>query len=86
MTGSTLAPSRVSVGLDGLLAAATGDLDGHLRSLGAWPRLDPAAIVALTHDAGLTGRGGGGFPTARKLRTVAAAGGPAVVIANGAEG
>lgn len=35
--------------------------------------------------AGLTGRGGGGFPTGRKLRTVAARRGPAVVVANGME-
>jgi len=87
VTGPTIAPVGVSAGLYGLVAASVGDLDAHLRSLGAWPRLDPSAIVALARTAGLTGRGGAGFPTARKLESVAAApGGPAVVIANGGEG
>ena len=35
--------------------------------------------------AGLTGRGGAGFPTATKMRAVAARRGPAVVVANGME-
>ncbi|HEY2442011.1 MAG TPA: NADH-ubiquinone oxidoreductase-F iron-sulfur binding region domain-containing protein [Streptosporangiaceae bacterium] len=35
--------------------------------------------------AGLTGRGGAAFPAGRKLRAVAAARGPAVVVANGME-
>jgi NADH:ubiquinone oxidoreductase subunit F (NADH-binding) len=35
--------------------------------------------------AGLTGRGGGGFPTGVKLRSVASGRGPAVVVANGME-
>ncbi|MCL2551031.1 MAG: SLBB domain-containing protein [Actinomycetia bacterium] len=46
------------------------------------------AADALADDverAGLTGRGGGGFPTGRKLRTVAGRRGPAVVVANGME-
>ncbi|HTZ91007.1 MAG TPA: NADH-ubiquinone oxidoreductase-F iron-sulfur binding region domain-containing protein [Streptosporangiaceae bacterium] len=35
--------------------------------------------------AGLTGRGGASFPTAKKMRAVAAGRGPAVVVANGME-
>ena len=35
--------------------------------------------------AGLTGRGGAGFPTATKMRAVAVGRGPAVVVANGME-
>jgi NADH:ubiquinone oxidoreductase subunit F (NADH-binding) len=43
------------------------------------------ALIAEVDRAGLRGRGGGGFPTAVKLRTVARAG-RAVVVANGTEG
>lgn len=44
------------------------------------------ALIRLVEEAGLTGRGGGAFPTGRKLRTVAAAKGSAVVVVNAAEG
>lgn len=44
----------------------------------------PEALIALIDAAGLRGRGGGGFPLARKLAEAraAAAGGSAVVVAN----
>jgi NADH:ubiquinone oxidoreductase subunit F (NADH-binding) len=52
--------------------------------------LPPADAVAIALHAGLTGRGGAGFPTAVKLRSVAEAaartGRQPVVVANGAEG
>jgi NADH:ubiquinone oxidoreductase subunit F (NADH-binding) len=80
-------PAMLLTAVDGLLATATGDdYDQHVRRLGSWPRLDPAAIVTVTREAGLTGRGGAGFPTARKLEAVASAPGTPVVLANGAEG
>ena len=45
-----------------------------------WPRygpLPPADALALAEQAGLTGRGGAGFPTAVKLRGADAAAPPA---------
>ncbi len=45
-----------------------------------------AAIIDAVEAAGLRGRGGAGFPTARKMRTVAGAARPPVVLANGTEG
>jgi len=43
------------------------------------------SLIAEVARAGLTGRGGGGYPTARKLAAVAAGHAP-VVVANGTEG
>ncbi|MEV6495528.1 NADH-quinone oxidoreductase subunit I, partial [Actinoplanes sp. NPDC051633] len=60
-----------------LLAEQTG---------GPVPRFTAAGLIGLLREAGLTGRGGAGFPAWRKLDAVASAGGTAVVIANGAEG
>lgn len=42
-------------------------------------------LARLVAEAGLTGRGGAGFPTGTKLRAVAEQGGAAVVVANGME-
>jgi NADH:ubiquinone oxidoreductase subunit F (NADH-binding) len=49
------------------------------------PRRARADLLAEIAASGLTGRGGAGFPTARKLAAVARAGN-AVVVANGTEG
>ncbi|MGD9986621.1 hypothetical protein [Pseudonocardia sp.] len=68
------------------------DLDAHHRRHGPRPVLDVRELADLADAAGLRGRGGAGFPTATKLRAVAAArrhpirrSGP-VVVANGCEG
>ena len=74
----------------------------HLPAAGEWRSLDdhrsryamppePAArpnarLIELIERAGLRGRGGSGFPTATKLRAVAAGPSPRVVVANATEG
>jgi NADH:ubiquinone oxidoreductase subunit F (NADH-binding) len=68
------------------------DLREHERQHGPLPlwgrsgRLRPDRLIDLVERSGLTGRGGAGFPTGRKMRSVAAGPGRAVVVANGAEG
>ncbi|MEU5690457.1 NADH-ubiquinone oxidoreductase-F iron-sulfur binding region domain-containing protein [Actinosynnema sp. NPDC020468] len=59
------------------------DLDGHLRTYG--PPAFPSSTAALTAElaaAGVVGRGGGGFPAARKIGAVGRA---RTVVANGCE-
>jgi NADH:ubiquinone oxidoreductase subunit F (NADH-binding) len=68
-----------------LLAGDLRDHAAHLAVHGPLPRPDGRALVEEVAAAGLTGRGGAGFPTARKLAEVSA-GRAAVVVANGAEG
>jgi len=64
-------------------------LEDHLRQHGSLPlrprRGAAAELIELAEASGLQGRGGAGFPTARKLRAVAGRRRP-VVLANGAEG
>jgi len=43
-------------------------------------------LIDVIERSGLTGRGGAGFPTGRKLRSVTTQRGRAVVVANGSEG
>lgn len=61
-----------------------GGLDGLRRALG----MAPAAVVAEVTASGLRGRGGAGFPTGVKWKTVleAPAGGPKFVCCNADEG
>jgi NADH:ubiquinone oxidoreductase subunit F (NADH-binding) len=68
-----------------LLVDGATTIGAHLHRHGPLPGIPGHQIRAMVADAGLTGRGGAGFPTARKLDAVAA-GSRAVVIANGAEG
>ena len=61
-------------------------LAGHQHRYGPLPPAGPE-LIEETSRAGLTGRGGAAFPTARKLDAVArASGGQAVVVVNGTEG
>ncbi|MVU82512.1 NADH-quinone oxidoreductase subunit F [Nocardia sp. ET3-3] len=67
-----------------LLAAPAAELTAHEATHGRLPVVTAALLDAVA-ASGLRGRGGAGFPTARKLGAVAAAARP-IVIANGAEG
>ena len=59
---------------------------GPLPLRGAAGRRRPERLIDVVDASGLTGRGGAGFPTGRKMRSVASGPGGAVVVANGAEG
>ena len=65
-------------------------LEEHLarygRLPGGWDGRWREQLIAEVGRAGLTGRGGAGFPTARKLAAVAAGRDAPVVVANGTEG
>jgi NADH:ubiquinone oxidoreductase subunit F (NADH-binding) len=68
------------------------DLRDHEQQYGPLPlwgtpgRRRPGRLIDVVDASGLTGRGGAGFPTGRKMRSVASRPGSAVVVANGAEG
>lgn len=64
----------------------TEPLGAHLRRLGPLPATPADELLDELARSGLVGRGGGEFPLARKLAAALAAGGPAIVVANGAEG
>lgn len=67
-----------------LFAADGPGLAEHLRRFGALPESADANLLNRLDRSGLTGRGGAGFPTGRKLASIT--GRKAVVIGNGAEG
>jgi NADH:ubiquinone oxidoreductase subunit F (NADH-binding) len=71
-------------GVPRLLAAPGAGLDEHVARWGGLPRLG-SDLVGLVAAGGLTGRGGGAFPTARKLAAVAERGGERVIV-NAVEG
>lgn len=66
-----------------LLAATGPTVAEHLDQFGELPSIT-AELVSAVSEAGLTGRGGAGFPTGRKMAAVA--GTRPVVVGNGAEG
>src|ERR1700736_1099482 len=70
-----------------LLPASGASWAEHLDRYGPLPQLRGRSedLRLVVGESGLTGRGGAGFPTAIKLRSVAG-GAAAVVVANGTEG
>lgn len=70
-------------GTSRLLGTSAPGLADHLAQLGQMPAVT-AELISTIDAAGLSGRGGGGFPTGRKLAT--ATGRRTVVVGNGAEG
>ncbi|MBM6400313.1 NADH-ubiquinone oxidoreductase-F iron-sulfur binding region domain-containing protein [Phycicoccus sonneratiae] len=87
-------PARLEVRRGPLLLSGVDDgpgLAAHRARFGDLARLDLAAVVDRVEAASVRGRGGAGFPLARKLRTVARGRGmrPSkrpVVVVNAAEG
>jgi len=92
--GDPAGPERkgASPGLPRLLPARSAggpaSLAEHLARHGPAARTDRSRpdLIGEVAAAGLTGRGGASFPTARKLAAVAAGRGEPLVIANGTEG
>ncbi|MEV7420141.1 NADH-ubiquinone oxidoreductase-F iron-sulfur binding region domain-containing protein [Streptomyces sp. NPDC089919] len=80
-------PPRLLAGLD---ATARLDRVAHLTLHGSPPRYGPVELTALAENIDLRGRGGAGFPFARKLqavlRSAAAREGRTAVVVNGSEG
>ncbi len=70
--------------LAGLAAGLAPSFDNHLELFGPLERHDD--LIVTVEQAGLVGRGGGAFPTATKLRAVAASGRRPLVVANAVEG
>lgn len=92
--GSTT-PAPMPTQLPRLLAGVGGGepvgLEEHCERYGPVPWRGPrrrgaGPLVASVEASGLRGRGGGAFPTGRKMRAVAEHRGGAVVVANGSEG
>jgi NADH:ubiquinone oxidoreductase subunit F (NADH-binding) len=69
-----------------LLDGAGADHEGHVARYGALPGRSLDDLLAAVTDSGLTGRGGGGFPTGTKVRSVASAARRPVVVGNAMEG
>lgn len=82
-----LGPARLTAGLD---RHDRLDVRAHLAVHGSLPALSFAELVALAEEIGLRGRGGAGFPFARKLVAVQRSrryrGGGTVVVVNATEG
>lgn len=86
--GAAPAPERLprllgEIGATWVTLAEHRGRAGPIPPVGKRPRVDVIDAIAR---AGLRGKGGGAFPTGRKMETVAAGAGRAVVLVNGCEG
>jgi NADH:ubiquinone oxidoreductase subunit F (NADH-binding) len=80
-------PVAVEPGPALLVGTADGpSLAAHRNRYGTAPSLTIEALLGLTSTADVRGRGGAGFPFARKLRTAASRRRTPVVVVNAAEG
>jgi NADH:ubiquinone oxidoreductase subunit F (NADH-binding) len=95
MTAAAEIPVQLAAdALPRLFAGAVADrpltLAEHVDRFGRLPdasgRSRLERLIELLEEAGVTGRGGAGFPTGRKLRAVSSARRRAVVVANAVEG
>jgi NADH:ubiquinone oxidoreductase subunit F (NADH-binding) len=96
MTFAPMSPAprlagEFSPGATRLFASGLPAYSAHERAYGPLPAVpNPSDLVREIEASGLTGRGGAGFPTARKIALLRSRTGPGggrpVVIANGAEG
>jgi NADH:ubiquinone oxidoreductase subunit F (NADH-binding) len=82
---TTVARGPVPRLLAGLSYYGPASLAEHHRQHGPLPDVGKR-FINVVDASGLTGRGGAGFPTGRKMRIVAAGRGGKVVVANGCEG
>ncbi|MEU9121726.1 NADH-ubiquinone oxidoreductase-F iron-sulfur binding region domain-containing protein [Streptomyces sp. NPDC048506] len=86
-TLASFGPPRLLAGLDEMPRM---DRVAHLARHGSLPKLSSQELVALAEDTDLRGRGGAGFPFARKLTAVMdgmrRADGKGAVVVNGSEG
>src|SRR5216683_1630712 len=86
-TVTRIGPARLTAGLDRVPRL---DLAAHRELFGPLPRLTESQLMSLAEHADLRGRGGAGFPFARKLRAVVEAANdrdcPVVVVVNATEG
>ena len=67
-----------------LFGAGGPALAAHHLHFGSLPKISTTELISLLDAARLSGRGGAGFPTGRKIASVNGA--KPVVVANGAEG
>jgi NADH:ubiquinone oxidoreductase subunit F (NADH-binding) len=82
----TVTSIRPLSGSQRLLGASTESWREHIATLGPVPRPSADELLALVESAGLTGRGGAGFPTSRKIAAIASSRRTPVVVGNAMEG